>query len=452
MEITFLGAVQTVTGSKYLLSFNHKKILVDCGLFQGLKELRLRNWRALPVDARAISRVILTHAHIDHSGYLPLLNKQGFEGDILCTHGTHDLCSVLLPDAGYLQEEEARYANKYGYSKHHPAQPLYTMNDALLVLKKFSPHPFHQPIALDQNTTLEFLHAGHIIGASVVRITHEGKTLVFSGDLGRPQDEVMRAPECVTEADALVIESTYGNRIHPGAHPLLELAEVINRAVNRGGSIIVPSFAVGRAQALLYFIYELKQRGEIPDLPVYLDSPMAESATDIFMKYPNEHRLSPEAVRAMCREVRYVRTPEESKQIDTMKTPIIVISASGMVTGGRVLHHIKHFAPNAKNTILFSGYQAEGTRGARMLGGEKQVKMLGEMVPIRAEVAVLENLSAHADANETIQWLKQFKRAPRQVFITHGEPASAATLKTRIESELGWHCAVPTYGQHERLF
>lgn len=451
MDITFLGAAQTVTGSKYLLSFNHKKILVDCGLFQGLKELRLRNWRALSVEASAISRVILTHAHIDHSGYLPLLNKQGFEGEVLCTHGTQDLCNVLLPDAGYLQEEEARYANKYGYSKHHPALPLYTMSDALEVLKKFHAHPFHQLISLDETTTLEFLHSGHIIGASMVRIVHEGKSLVFSGDLGRPQDEVMRAPEHITEADALVIESTYGNRIHPGTHPLLELAEVVNRTVNRGGSVIVPSFAVGRAQALLYFIHTLKQRGDIPDVPVFLDSPMAESATDIFTKYPNEHRLSVEVVRAMCREVRYVRTPEESKQIDAMKTPVIVISASGMVTGGRVLHHIKYFAPDAKNTILFSGYQAMGTRGARMLSGEKQVKMLGEVVPINAEVAVLENLSAHADANETLAWLKQFKRAPRQVFITHGEEASSAALKSRIESELGWPCTVPTYGQRERV-
>lgn len=452
MEITFLGAAQTVTGSKYLLSFNNKKILVDCGLFQGLKELRLRNWRAMPVEASAIDRVILTHAHIDHSGYLPLLDKQGFEGDVLCTHGTNDLCNVLLPDAGYLQEEEARYANKYGYSKHHPALPLYTMNDALTVLKKFRAHPFHQPISLDQNTTLEFLHAGHIIGASVLRLTHEGKTLVFSGDLGRPQDEVMRAPESITEADALVIESTYGNRAHPGTHPLVELAAVINRTVTRGGSVIVPSFAVGRAQALLYFIHTLKQRGDIPDVPVFLDSPMAESATDIFTKYPNEHRLSAEVVKAMCREVHYVRSAEESKTIDAMKKPIIVISASGMVTGGRVLHHIKYFGPDPKNTILFSGYQAEGTRGARMMGGEKQVKMLGEVVAINAEVAMLENLSAHADANETLQWLKQFKRAPRQVFITHGEAASAAALKARIESELGWSCVVPTYGQHERVF
>jgi metallo-beta-lactamase family protein len=452
MEITFLGAAQTVTGSKYLLSFDSKKILVDCGLFQGVRELRQRNWRALSVDASAISRVILTHAHIDHSGYLPLLNKQGFEGDVLCTPGTYDLCGVLLPDSGYLQEEEARYANKHGYSKHHPALPLYTMNDALESLKSFRVHAFHQPIVLGEKTTLEFLHAGHIIGASVVRIQHQGKTLVFSGDLGRPNDEVMRAPEPVTGADALVIEATYGDRTHPGTHSLTELAEVINRTVNRGGSMVVPSFAVGRAQVLLYLIYELKRRGDIPDLPVYLDSPMAESATDIFMKYPNEHRLSHEVVRDMCREVRYVKTPEESKKIDTMKTPVIVISASGMVTGGRVLHHIKYFAPDARNTILFSGYQAEGTRGAAILGGAKRVKMLGGEVAINAEVAVLENLSAHADANETMQWLKQFKSAPRQVFITHGEPASATTLKARIESELGWRCTVPTYGQHERLF
>lgn len=452
MELTFLGATHTVTGSKYYLETDHKKILIDCGLFQGLKELRLRNWNPLPLQAKEIDHVVLTHAHIDHSGYFPLLSKEGFDGKIWCTPGTKDLCSVLLPDSGYLQEEEAMFANKYGYSKHQPAKPLYTLNDAMQSLKQFEAHPFHEKIPVSPDTSVEFLHAGHIIGASMVCIHHRDQTLMFSGDLGRPHDSVMKAPEIPKKADVLVLEATYGNKTHPEAHPRIELANIINRTVERGGVVIIPAFAVGRAQALLYYLYELRKTGKIPTLPVYLDSPMAESATEIFRRYPHEHRLAEAEVKAMCQAVTYVKTSEESQALDTKKTPMIIISASGMVTGGRVLHHIKQFAPDAKNTILFSGYQAEGTRGQRILSGEKEIKMLGEVVPINAEVAALDNLSAHSDANETIAWLKQFQHRPKHIFLTHAETDSALVLKARIEKELQIKCTIPQYGQRMRVF
>lgn len=451
MELTFLGAAETVTGSKYLFRQGNEQFLVDCGLFQGLKELRLRNWQPLPFHPEDLAHVILTHAHIDHSGYVPRLCKQGFKGNVLCTPGTKDLCEVLLPDSGFLQEEEAELANKFGYSKHKPALPLYTMEDAINALGQFRPIPFHQPIPIAKDVVLEFMHAGHIIGASLVSIRFDHQTIVFSGDLGRPHDQVMRSPETPPQADILVLESTYGDRIHPDTHPRQELADAINRAVNRGGSVIIPAFAVGRSQCLMYFLHELKEQGKIPNVPVYLDSPMATSATEIFKHYPQEHRLSPEMVNGMCRDIHYVKTADESKAIDEIKEPIIIISASGMATGGRVLHHIKAFGDNPKNLLLFSGYQAEGTRGQRILSGEKQIKMFGEMVEIKAEVAALDNLSAHSDCNETLKWLHTFKHHPKQVYIVHGEPASAAALKKRIQDELGWKCIIPQYGQKVKL-
>lgn len=451
MEMTFLGAAGTVTGSKFLFHVDHEQFFVECGLFQGLKELRAHNWNPLPVKAADISRVILTHAHIDHSGYVPVLCKNGFKGEILCTPGTKDLCSVLLPDSGFLQEEEAAHANKYGYSKHKPALPLYTMEDALLALKQFRAIPFHQPMQIAKETTLEFLHAGHIIGASLVSIRHDHQTIIFSGDLGRPHDEVMCPPEQPERADILFLEATYGNRIHPDTHPRDELAKAIHRAVNRGGSVIIPAFAVGRSQSLLYFLHELKKQNKIPDLPVYLDSPMAISATDIFMRYPKEHRLTPDTVRAMCQEARYIKTQEESMALDNLREPAIIVSASGMATGGRVLHHIKAYAGDPKNLLLFSGYQSEGTRGQRILSGETQIKMFGELIDIKAEVAALDNLSAHSDANETMKWLQGFKNAPRHVYIVHGELDAATALKERIQKEFGWKCTVPQYNQKIKI-
>ena len=451
MKISFLGAAGTVTGSKYLLTFPNQQILVDCGLFQGMKELRLRNWSPLPISPATIQSVILTHAHIDHTGYLPLLNKNGFIGDVYSTHGTKDLCDVLLPDSAYLQEEEAAYANQHGYSKHHPALPLYTVHDALKVLDRFVPYPYHHTVVLDDVTRFTLLPAGHIIGSSLVHVQHQNKSILFSGDLGRPNDLVMKAPDAPPDTDYLVLESTYGDRVHEKSHAADELAEVINRTAARGGSVIVPAFAVGRTQMLLYYLYLLKKEKRIPDLPVYLDSPMAISATHIFKRYKNEHRLSDAEIEGLSQGVVYVNTPDQSRRISESTTPKIILSASGMITGGRILHHVKAAAPNPRNTILFTGYQAKETRGDRILSGERTVKMLGETVPINAEVALLKNISAHADAPEIISWLKEFKRAPKKVFITHGEADSAQALKKKIESELGWNCIVPEYLQEEDI-
>ncbi|MDX1838190.1 MBL fold metallo-hydrolase [Legionella taurinensis] len=451
MKLSFLGGTGTVTGSKYLLSLEDKKVLIDCGLFQGYKELRLRNWSPLPVDPKTIDAVLLTHAHIDHSGYLPLLVKNGFHGDIYCTTGTKDLCSILLPDSGHLQEEEARTANKYGYSKHQTALPLYTVNDAELALKQFKPKPFDTVFQLFDDVSVQFTRAGHIIGSAFVRINVPNTSILFTGDMGRTHDSVMQEPSIIDEVDYLVIESTYGNRLHDKEDPKVLLKEIINKTVKRGGSVIIPAFAVARAQLLLYYISLLKKEKSIPDIPVYLDSPMAINATHIMCKHKEDHRLSESECADLCNTATYTRTPEESKNLDNNTFPKIIISASGMATGGRILFHLKTYAPDPKNTILFAGYQAGGTRGARMVNGEEEIKIHGQMVPVRAQVESLSNLSAHADYEEILQWLSHFRKPPKKVFITHGEPAAANSLKTKIEQQFGWTCIVPQYEQTETL-
>jgi len=445
MRLTFLGAVGTVTGSKYLLDAGSRRILVDCGLFQGFKQLRLRNWEKLPVDPASIDAVVLTHAHLDHSGYLPLLARNGFNGRIVCTAATVDLCEILLPDAGHLAERDAEFANRHGFSKHHPALPLYTEEQARAVLSQFSPVGYDRSHDLGGGLTLRFRHAGHILGAAMAILSHEGRTILFSGDLGRPRDPIMREPDSVAEADYLVIESTYGDRRHDARDPEDALAAVINRTAGRGGTVLIPAFAVGRAQSLLYHVYRLKSAGRIPDLPVFLDSPMAIDAGDVFCRYQSEHRLTGPECRAVCAVARETRTVEESKAIDHQRLPAIVISASGMATGGRVLHHLKVFAPEPRHTVLFAGFQAGGTRGAAMLAGAPSVKIHGEWVPVRAEIVNLDMLSAHADADEIMAWLGNFAAAPRMTFVTHGEPAPADSLRHRIEEELGWPCRVPAY-------
>ena len=445
MELTFLGATGTVTGSKYLVHAGAKKILVDCGLFQGYKHLRLRNRAPLPVNPAEIDAVVLTHAHLDHSGYLPLLIKNGFSGKVYCSEATRDLCAILLPDSGHLQEEEARYANKRSYSKHTPALPLYTLEDAERAMQAFSPVPFEKDIVLGGSLSARLIPNGHILGSGCVLIKDAQTSLLFSGDLGRPNDLIMRAPERVGQADYLVMESTYGNRRHDPADPQIKLAEIIHRTVERGGTILIPSFAVGRAQTLLYYIHLLKATRAIPDIPVFLNSPMAADATRIFHKHRGEHRLTDAQCDAMCRTAHIINSVEESKALNERKDPMIIISASGMATGGRVLHHLKVLAPDARNTILFAGFQAGGTRGAAMLNGADSIKIHGEYVPLRAEVAVLDNLSAHADYEEIIEWLKHFHAPPRQTFITHGEPAAADALRHHIEEHLHWNVRVPDY-------
>lgn len=451
MKLQFLGATNTVTGSKYLVTAGSKRVLVDCGLFQGLKMLRLRNWQPLPVDPKSVDAVILTHAHIDHSGYLPLFARHGFSGSVYCTGATADLCEILLPDSGHLQEEEAEYANRHRFSKHSPASPLYTEQDARHCLRLLSPQAFDHDIDLGDGLTLRFSPSGHILGSAFVQLRHGNQSLVFSGDLGRLNSRVMVAPVAIKQADYLVLESTYGDRLHDPADPLIKLADIINRTAKRRGVVVVPVFAIGRAQEVMYYIHLLKAAGSIPDIPVYLNSPMAANATRIFHNHPGEHRLTREQCDAMCKAAHIVNSVEESKRLNTRSGPMIILAASGMATGGRVVHHLKAFAPDACNTILFAGFQAAGTRGATILAGAESVKIHGEYVPIRAEVQVLSNLSAHADYAEILHWLDGFEAPPRQTFITHGEPVAADALRHRIEEGKRWQCIVPDYLQSVEL-
>lgn len=445
MRITFLGATKTVTGSKFLLTLGNKNILIDCGLFQGLKELRKRNWEKFPIEPRLIDAVVLTHAHIDHSGYLPVLVKNGFTGPIYCSHATKDLCNFLLPDSGYLQEEEARTANKYGYSKHKPALPLYTMQEAVDTLKQFKLLDFRKYKKIAEETFISLIPAGHILGASLVEFKHFETTLLFSGDLGRPNDPIMYPPAVMQATDYLILESTYGDRIHEKINPLDEIADAVNTTYLRNGTVLIPSFAVGRAQHILYLLYQLKITKRIPEIPIYVDSPMAKSATEIFLKYNKLHRLSEELSAKICDMPIYINTREESKSLDSSSTPKIIISASGMLEGGRVLHHVRYFGPHEQNMILFTGYQAAGTRGHDLLNGKKQIKIFGEIIPVNAEVRILNNISAHADCEEILQWLSHFNHYPRKIFITHGETESAEALKNKIEEKFKWECVIPDY-------
>ena len=451
LQLSFLGGAGTVTGSKYLVENADHRLLVDCGLFQGFKALRLRNWDRFPVDPHRIDAVLLTHAHLDHTGYLPLLIKQGFAGSAYCSVATADLCEILLPDSGHLQEKDAEFANRHGFSKHKPALPLYTLKDAQSALKQLKPIEFEQRLNLPGGANAFLRRAGHILGAASIQLDWNGTKVVFSGDLGRYNDATMVDPVQVEYADYLVVESTYGNRRHDERDPEDALAEIIGRTVGRGGTVVIPAFAVGRAQSLMFHLHRLKTSRRIPDVPVFLDSPMAVDASDIFCRHVVDHRLTERECREACAVAHYVRSVEESKALTVNSMPKVIISASGMATGGRVLHHLKSYAPDAKNTILFAGFQAGGTRGAAMVGGADSVKIHGQYVPVRAEVKSLEMLSAHADADEVLRWLKGFKKPPRTTFITHGEASASDVLRHRIEEELGWTCVVPEHGQQVGL-
>jgi metallo-beta-lactamase family protein len=445
MKLTFLGAAGTVTGSKYLIEAGGLRILVDCGLFQGYKNLRLLNWQPMPFSTKEIDAVVLTHAHIDHSGALPLLVKQGYRGPVYATRATAELCGLLLPDSGHLQEADADFANRHKSSKHHPALPLYTEEDARRALKLFKPLEFDELLTLGP-LQLRLRGAGHILGASSVELRQGNHSLLMSGDLGRPDDLMMKPPVPIEHGDTLVIESTYGDRTHDDGDHTSELADVIRRTAARGGMVIVPAFAVGRTQALLHQIWLLKKAKQIPDLPVFLDSPMAIDTTGIYQHHANEHRLSADDCRHMGTVARFCRTPDQSRELNQLTYPAIIISASGMATGGRILHHLKNHLGDHRCSVVFAGYQAGGTRGARLVQGERSIRIFGQDVAVNAEIVSLPGMSAHADAGQIMDWLRTAKRPPHHVYITHGEQDASDALRRRIQRELGWHASVPMMG------
>ena len=445
MKITFLGAADTVTGSKHLVDIGGQRILLDCGLFQGFKMLRERNWAPFPMPVKAIDAVVLSHAHLDHSGYLPCLVKQGYTGPVYASAATRDLCEVLLLDSAKLQEEDARRANKHGYSKHETALPLYGVTDAKRAIAKIIPMAAGREVRLGP-VRISLTPVGHLLGACAVTLNSGGESLVFSGDLGRDDDVLMPAPQTVSQADVLLIESTYGNRNHPPNDADQRLGAIIRATVRRGGSVLLPSFAVGRAQALLHSLQTLRAAGEIPpDMPVYLDSPMAIQATALYQHHRRLLRLSSREASALTDGVTMVTTPQQSEKLTRARYPCVIISASGMATGGRVLHHLKAMAPNPKNHIAFPGFQVAGTRGAKLVGGASEVKIHGEYVAVKAEVSQLEGFSGHADANGLMTWMRALDAAPREVFVVHGEAEAADTLRLRIKDELGWTVQVPEH-------
>jgi metallo-beta-lactamase family protein len=444
-RLQFLGACGTVTGSRYLIEAGGHRLLVDCGLFQGYKPLRLRNWAAFPVDPASLDAVILTHAHLDHSGYLPRLTALGFRGRIWCTRATASLCEIMLPDSARLLEEEASYANRVGSTKHHPAEPLYTEDDAREALDLMHAAEFEQPFEPIPGVQARLRMQGHILGAAAVTAEFAGRRITFSGDIGRYHDPVMLPPLPVGETDWIVTESTYGNRLHPAIELEQELHDALAPVLARGGVAIIPSFAVGRAQTLLYVVAKLQEQHRLPDVPVYLNSPMATDVSDLYGRFPGLHRLDASNLGALRRITRVINSAEESKALNRRKGPMIIVSASGMLTGGRVLHHLIAFASDPRNAIVLSGYQAGGTRGAALVGGAHMLRIYGEDVGINAQVVQLSTASAHADANEILTWLRTADRPPRGVFITHGEPDAADALRLRIGRELGWKAHVPEY-------
>ncbi len=454
-SLTFLGAAGTVTGSKYLLEAADRRVLVDCGLFQGLKDLRERNWQPLPVPASSIHAVVLTHAHLDHTGFLPRLSADGFRGRVFCTPGTADLCKIVLPDAGRIEEEDAKEANRHGYSKHKPALPLFTENDAFRAISRLQPVGFDRPVPVTTGVTVRFVNSGHLLGSAVAVLTLEvdgGRELVFSGDVGRYDRPVLPDPRPIDRADTLVVESTYGDRTHEPDRDGSTLATIVNDTIARGGRVIVPAFAIGRVEEVIYWLKRLEDEGRIPQVPVYLDSPMALEALKYYTGRANE--LDPDVRPAhgqvsafVTRRFQTVEKSRDSFELASSTGPAIVISSSGMATGGRVLQHLKTALPDPRNTVLFTGYQAEGTRGRRLVEGEREVKIHGEMVPVAAAVAQLHSMSAHADADELMRWLRGFTRPPKLTCVVHGEPQASATFADRVRRELGWTVAVPEYMQ-----
>ncbi|EKD50113.1 MAG: hypothetical protein ACD_62C00649G0003 [uncultured bacterium] len=444
LSVQFLGATGTVTGSRYLLTNNNKRVLIDCGMFQGLKDLRLRNWTPFPVDPKTLDAILITHAHLDHSGYLPRLVKHGFAGRIIATEATCALLKILLPDAAYLQEEDAEFLNKHNLSKHQPALPLYTIDDANHTLQLMHPVGWDNWQKQDP-FEFRFLPISHLLGASFIEMKVGGKKIVFSGDVGRNQDPILPERYHSEKADYIVVESTYGDRAHPDEDVQEELSDVIRKTIDRGGTVLIPSFAVGRSQALIYLINQLKQQNRIPDVPVYLDSPMAIEATKTHLKFADELKMPKEKLEEALKDVTYASTPGQSQQIDSNKKSKIVISSSGMLVGGRILHHLKVMGPDPKNSIILVGFQAAGTRGELLMQGKRELKVHGQLVAINAEVFPIHNLSGHADYHGILEWLSHFQTAPKKVFVTHGEPTAAAGMCEKIKTKFGWDVVVPKY-------
>lgn len=451
IEISFLGAAGTVTGSRYLVTFDKKKILVDCGLFQGLKRLRLKNWEPFPIDPDQLDAVVLTHAHLDHSGYLPRLVKDGFKGPVYATPATVSLCKILLMDSGKLAEEEARYLNRHKKTRHQPALALYNQNEAQNTFQYFRAIDFETENFLSEKLSFSFRYAGHILGAASILFKLNDQTLFFTGDLGRDSNPLLRPPTPAPQADYIVTESTYGLRLHSNLSILDFLEREITACAEKQGATLIPAFAVGRAQEIIFYLWKLKTDKRIPNIPVYLDSPMASDASDILSEHFKDQKLSPAEAQEIFRSVRYVKDVQESKALHQSDGPKVIISASGMLTGGRILHHIKHFGPKENTTILLAGYQAAGTRGEALENGASEIKIHGEYIPIRAQVRSIPNLSAHADTNELLAWFRAKNIKPKKVFITHGEPSSSEALRLRLTDILGWNCHIPELGETVEL-
>ena len=454
-DLTFLGAARTVTGSKYLLQHGGQRVLVDCGLFQGLKELRLRNWAEFPVPPGEIDAVVLTHAHLDHVGYLPRLRNDGYRGRVFCTAGTMDLCRLVLPDSGRIQEEDARLANRHGFSKHHPALPLYTESDALNALTQLQPIGYHRPIEIVPGITIEFVPAGHLLGSAfVVARLESGPTILFGGDLGRYGRPVLLDPSDAVQADVVLVESTYGDRDHVADDNGEQLAQVIRSTIERGGKLIIPAFAIGRVEEVLYWMRRLEQEQRIPVLPVYVDSPMANDALKFYSARTSEldEDMRPTEKNVSTFATTHFQTvvsPQQSKVLTASRAPAVVISSSGMATGGRVLHHMAAALPDARNTVLFVGYQADGTRGRQLVDGARTVRIHGQSIAVSARIAKIDSMSAHADRGEILRWLGTLPATPARLCLVHGEAAPMDALKTLVQQKLGWDAHTP---QHlERL-
>ncbi|MGA0877709.1 MAG: MBL fold metallo-hydrolase RNA specificity domain-containing protein [Ilumatobacteraceae bacterium] len=451
MRIVFWGAAGTVTGSRFLVETGRSRILVDCGLFQGGKALRTRNWEEFPVDPATIDAVVLTHAHVDHSGYLPALVRDGFTGPIWCTRATADLCELLLRDSAMLQEEEAFYANRHRTSRHRPALPLFTIDDAEQALEQLQTRMFDHDFPVTDDVSAIFGRVGHILGAASVRLSDGEHSVLFSGDVGRADDPVMRPPDPPRSADLIVTESTYGDRIHDRVDPYDDIATVARTTLGRGGILLIPTFAVGRSQMIMHLLAELRRSERIPNVPIYLNSPMAIDATDLMVKYRSEHTLSEDECSRIFHGVYFTRTVEESRALSAATGPMIILSASGMATGGRVLHHLRQVLPEPKNTVLFVGHQADGTRGHALINGAATVRIYGQDVGVRAEIRHIESLSAHADSIELISWLRSVSESPRQVAIVHGEPDAASALRELITTDLRWPSFIAEHGQSVEL-